>query len=1479
MMYQSAESTTKPLVNQIFAGGGEMGQHIREFDWSKTVLGPIKQWPQSLKTSISIILNSQHPMWIGWGSELIFLYNDAYLSVLGLAKHPWALGKPCVQVWSEIWDFCGPLAEKAFQKGEASFVNNIRLFMNRGNFIEETFYSFSYSPIQDELGNIEGLFSPCTEITEKLLSERRLKTLSELSSKALLQKTIESACASAMETITKNRDDIPFALLYLINSEGQYASLAQLTGLSKDIAFISPTMIELGEQTQPQSLWPLADVVKSSQAQVISVAAVDSLPLGLLEQHIVEALVLPLNLPGQERPLGILITGVNPCRKLDTEYRTFYELVANQVATAIQNAKTYEEEKKRAEMLAEIDRAKTVFFSNVSHEFRTPLTLMLSPLEDALADNVQPLPPQQRTRVELIQRSGLRLLKLVNSLLDFSRIEANRVQAIYEPTDLSRLTADLASVFRSTMEKAKLQLIVDAPSLEEQVYVDKEMWEKIIFNLLSNAFKFTLQGSIQVSLKKEDKQVVLSVQDTGVGIPESELPRVFERFHRIESTQGRSYEGTGIGLALIYELVKLHGGTIRVESQLGQGSCFTVILPLGTAHLPSEKLGHTRKAYRPGHLGNAYVEEAARWLPESPHTSTAELKFVPNEVSSSITPSSSIIASGLPTANARILLADDNADMRQYVKSLLEQQWTVEAVEDGEAALQSALANPPDLILSDVMMPKLDGFGLLKALRQDTRTQVIPILLLSARAGEEAKIEGLQAGADDYLVKPFSARELFARVESHLKITQIRKAAFQREQELLIVAKVAQADLEQVLSNLKDGFSIINRQWEYVYVNDQVIEFINKPKDALLGHVYWDLFPDVKGTSLENDLRTAMDTDQVVTAEFFYLPHERWYENRIYPQANGISLFSTDITPRKRLEQERQQAIELANEHQQQRIQEAEDYRHKQADFIDTLCHELRNPLNGIYGGVALIEDYLKRLYQQLNDMRSDTDAPLIKESKQTLMDLTETLKAIDQCAQQQKIIVDDVLDLSKLENNKMELNPTPFHVSAVIRSIQHMFQPQLQQRGLQLTVNLPDDIPGLKADQHRLTQVLINVVSNAIKFTATGSITIAIWLDPLSNIETYLNISVTDTGIGMTLEEQTRLFDRFAQASRRTSSKYGGSGLGLAISKQLVKAMGGDIQVASQKDHGSQFRFTICCKQLSEEEKLQLAQTQTLPLNLSPSFPTNTDQKAIYILIVEDNVLNQRVLRNYLEKKGYRCQVAHHGQEALEKYNQDTFDLIFMDIEMPIMGGLEATQRIREKENLSNSNSTTPIIGLSGNASKEQIQTGLKAGMNAYMTKPYHREEVYRMIDHYVQPTANKMTPMMPNPCTTNVFIEPTELSFSSTSIDTPIKHASSMVSTLMAYKTNERVFTLKKQKKETAAILLPQHQQEQALILLKEQLENTLACYQQLANADIDYITVIQQDVVRITLGQQPYPENCLTAHINLLQEEINKQATNTP
>jgi signal transduction histidine kinase len=362
-------------------------------------------------------------------------------------------------------------------------------------------------------------------------------------------------------------------------------------------------------------------------------------------------------------------------------------------------------------------------------------------------------------RVRAAYDNALRLLNLVNALLDFSRLEAGRMRAVFAPLDVAELTAELTAMFQPAVEKADLRLVIDCPPLSELPWVDRDIWEKIVPNLVSNAFKFTFAGEIAVRTREMADSIVLEVSDTGVGIPEEELARVFERFHRVAGATGRTYEGTGIGLSLVKESVELHGGQIEVHSKAPGGTTFRVRIPKGTAHLSHGVVSQEPAQAGPRQNVNAYALEAQRWVGVEQRCDSTLPKDEPGEA-----------------AWPRVLVVDDNADLRTYIQGLLAPHYHVTLASDGLEALERVAERLPDIVVSDVMMPRLDGFALVARLRADPRTQALPVILLSARAGEESAIEGLDAGSDDYLVKPFAARELLARVRTHVELARVRRA-------------------------------------------------------------------------------------------------------------------------------------------------------------------------------------------------------------------------------------------------------------------------------------------------------------------------------------------------------------------------------------------------------------------------------------------------------------------------------------------------------------------------------------------------------------------------------------------------------------------------------------------------------------------------------------------------------------------------------
>jgi PAS domain S-box-containing protein len=1352
-------------------GGGELGALMRAKDWSATPLGPVEAWPQSLRTAVSILLNSRYPMFIFWGPQHIKIYNDGYRPITG-DKHPWALGRPGTEVWPEIWDAIGPMVERVVRHGEATWSDDLQLFMHRRGFPEEVFFTFSYSPIRDESGGIGGMFCACTETTVKVQGERRLKLLRDLAAAPAEARKLADACRLSAEVLASNPADIPFALLYLFEEGG--ARLAAAAGVpADDVA---------GD-------WPLGARAEIGDLQ----ARFRNLPAGPWPEPPARAMVVPLIDHAQEKPSGALVLGISSRTLFDDAYRGFFDLVAGQLAASLANARASEEERRRAEALAEIDRAKTAFFSNVSHEFRTPLTLMLGPVDDLLADQEARLAPAQREQLELVRRSGLRLQKLVNTLLDFSRIEAGRAHASYRPTDLAAITADIASTFRSAIEKAGLRLRVDCPPSSEPAYVDADMWEKIVLNLLSNAFKFTFEGEIEVALRRCAAGFELRVRDTGTGIAPGELPRMFERFHRIAGARGRTHEGTGIGLALVHELVKLHGGSIGVESELGAGTLFTVRIPAGKGHLPADKLGAGRAQASAALGAELFADEALRWLPDAPPLAPA--------------------AEG--SRRERIVWADDNADMREYVRRLLSARYDVEAVADGEAALAAVRMHRPDLVLADVMMPGLDGLGLVRALRADPRTRSIPVILLSARAGEEARIEGLDAGADDYLYKPFSARELLAQVAARLELSRLQ-ARLQQER----------ADLARLFQQTPVPTAVLQG-------TELVFELANPAYLAvvggrdIVGRPMLEALPEAKGQGFDDLLRDVIRTGRphVGHETLVRLERDGKVEDRyftfIYAPLRGaggeidraiaiVNEVTEQVQARKQIERLAAQATaELAERERAEAalgqsegkyrtlfesIDEgfcvvevifdergaAADYRFMEVNpaferhtgLVNAVGRTARELIPGhdefwftTYAGVALtgnasrFERYAeamgrwfdvfcsrvgppqeRRVAIVFNDItarkaaesdlreaarrKDEFIATLSHELRNPLAPLRHaldalrlsgagegapapTLEIMERQVNHLARLVDDLLEMSRITRGAFELRRERLPVSAVVANAVETSEPSIRAARHRLTVSLPGEPIWVDGDAVRLAQILANLLDNAAKYTSPGG---EITLSA-RRAGDAVELSVSDNGEGISAEALPRLFEMFSRGDR--TGGQGGLGIGLALARHLAQMHGGTLEARSDgPGRGAQFI-------------LRLPAAQAGPARLRGARSREASLPPQRVLVVDDNRDAAESLGAVLGLLGAEVRLAHAGEEAIEAMDAYHPSVVLLDLGMPGMDGYEVARRLRVRQN----GRRVSIVALTGWGQDEDRRRTREAGFDHHLVKPADIEQLQSLL------------------------------------------------------------------------------------------------------------------------------------------------------
>jgi PAS domain S-box-containing protein len=1217
---QDAGNGRTPHDHPVFAGGGEMGALMRSFDWSKSPLGPPESWSPALQNTTRLLLANSFPMLLWWGPDFISLYNDAYSPVLG-DKHPHAaLGRPFRECWSEVFPILEPLVQTPFEGGPATWVEDIPLEINRYGIVEETHFTIGYSavPDPDAPRGIGGVLATVHEITQKVLNDRRLAALRELGTRSFEARTVQDAWDVAISTLAHYPLDIPFAFIYLIDESGETARLAGATGMS-GFPELCPELVDL--RTEPGGILQLTSALRQNGIVVIDDLGshIGRLPQAPGSDQPTDpphtAVTLPIQSSFAGQPAGFLVAGISSRLRLDDAYRGFLELFSAQIATVVTNARANEEERRRSEALAEIDHAKTVFFSNVSHEFRTPLTLMMGPVEEALQQQGDPL-PIRRESLELAHRNSLRMLKLVNTLLDFSRIEAGRIQAVYEPVDLAELTAELASVFRSIIERAGLTYTVDCPPLDQPVYVDREMWEKVVLNLLSNAFKFTLEGSIEVSLRAAGREVQLMVRDTGTGIASDDLPHVFERFYRVAGSRGRSYEGSGIGLALVQELVRLHGGQVRVESDVDRGSAFIISIPFGSAHLPQERIGATRTAS--SSIGaEAFLQEAFRWSDPAQEHPPA-------------------LASPASTALARILVADDNSDMREYVQHLLAGTYQIVAVADGQAALEAALRDPPDLVLTDIMMPRLDGVGLLRAMRADERTASVPVIMLSARAGEESRVEGVSAGADDYLVKPFSARELLARVENLLMLSRLRRETERRvresEERFRSLASATFSsiyrmgpDWSEMRQLSGDGFLAAtdapNRNWlhEYLLPEDepQVLRAIEdairtrsmfalehrvRRADGSIGWILSRAIPllDNRGEITEwfgaaidltdrrmyqeNQARLAAivdSADDAIISKDLNGIIRTWNQGaaRMFgytaAEAVGRSILML-IPPELRFEEDRILASLKAG----QRIDHYETVRaRKNGEKIEVsiTISPLRDHSGRVTGASKIVRDVsdrrrIERLLMQSEKLSATgrMAASIAHEINNPLESLMNLIYLARQTAEPGspahgylRTAEGELERVSHLARQTLgyyrDTNaPTEVLLPELIRNVLTVYNARLL--ATRITVDLRfGDLERIQASKGEMLQIFSNIIANAIDAMSGGGTLHIATRKVISSHADGLEVVIRDTGTGIRPENLPKIFDPFF-----TTKGELGTGIGLWVAKQLIETRGGRISVAT---------------------------------------------------------------------------------------------------------------------------------------------------------------------------------------------------------------------------------------------------------------------------------------------------------------------------
>jgi signal transduction histidine kinase/CheY-like chemotaxis protein len=687
--------------------GGDAGRSIAAFDWSATTLGPMAAWPFALRQAVALMLRTPFPVHVSWGPDLVLLHNDAFRSVLGSTRSP-AIGRGLRDCFASEWEsFIAPRLRSPLERGETSWSHDEMLVLDRHGWDEEVHVASAYVPIGLRSdGGAEGLFAFCLETTDEVVSRRRSDTLIGLDRVLDVDHAdVVAMCAAAVDHLATSIDS-PVAVVI---EPGDSVS---------DVVAVAGAVVDGSEVRAGRS--ELDAMVSRPGGSMVSLAELGLTPFDRDDwPHVAD--LATVHEVGDHR----LVLGRHPGLWHDDRYSDHNDAIAAKLRVAA--ARVEFDRRARADHDAhmELDRVRDALLSDVSHELRTPLALISGSTRELRHDDG--LTDDERARLwGLTERNIDRLRRLVESLLAYGRLEAGHLEPQFEPCDLARLTADSCHSFVTEFRRAGIDFDVAIEPLAGQVEVDPDLWETVVLNLLSNAYKFTLAGRVAVRLEPDgEHRVRFTVSDTGVGIAPEHRELLFERFGRVRDQQARTDEGAGIGLALVAAIVDRHGGSIAVDSTPGVGTTMTVVVPTGGPEQPERAETTSPREHAADALDRPVVVDRTK----------------------------------------RLLVVDDSDDLLSLLELVLSRHWVVHTASNGEHALDVLEGVTPDLVITDHQMPIVDGPALVRTLRERADTVDVPIILLTGRADADPAVHEL---IDAVVRKPFTTHDLVTTARSLL---------------------------------------------------------------------------------------------------------------------------------------------------------------------------------------------------------------------------------------------------------------------------------------------------------------------------------------------------------------------------------------------------------------------------------------------------------------------------------------------------------------------------------------------------------------------------------------------------------------------------------------------------------------------------------------------------------------------------------------